>query len=48
MVPDPDMLQAAQLLLPGDYQATGAVPPNIAKQTQLMVPCNHFNMILLA
>jgi hypothetical protein len=26
MVPDADMLQAAQLLLPGDYRATGAFP----------------------
>jgi hypothetical protein len=26
MVHDPDMLQAAQLLLPGDYRATGAYP----------------------
>jgi hypothetical protein len=26
MVHDPDMLQAAQLLLPGDYQAAGTSP----------------------
>jgi hypothetical protein len=26
MVHDPDMLQAAQLLLPGDYRATGMSP----------------------
>ena len=31
MVPDPDMLQAAQLLLPGDYRATGTLPQRLAK-----------------
>lgn len=31
LVPDADMLQAAQLLLPGDYRATGAFSRCIAK-----------------
>jgi hypothetical protein len=31
MAPDPDMLQAAQLLLPGVYRATGVFPHNVAK-----------------
>lgn len=31
MVPDADMLQAAQLLLPGDYRATGAFSQWVAK-----------------